>query len=190
MTCDLETFFKPKSIAVIGASKDSRKIGNAVLTNILVSDYECEVYPINLHEKEILGIKCYKKVTEVPGIVDLGIISVPAPIVPKVVKECVQKKVKNLIIISSGFSEAGNNELEGKIKKIVEKSNTRVLGPNTMGYKNASDALDASFVFGMPRKGNLALISQSGALGMGMIYLANNEFVGISKIIGGGDMIG
>ena len=185
----LETFFKPKSIAVVGASGDSRKIGHAALKNILISDYQCSVYPINLKEKEILGLKCYKKLTDVPDKIDLVLVSVPAPIVPQIMRECAQKKVENVIIIASGFSEAGNDELENEVKEIIQNSKMRVLGPNTMGYKNASDSLDASFAFGAPRKGNLALISQSGALGVGMIYLANNEFVGVSKIIGMGNKI-
>ncbi len=189
MVKNLDTFFKPKSIAVIGASKNSTKIGHATLKNILISDYECKVYPINPKEKEILGVKCYKSIKDVPGKIDLVMVSVPAKIVPNVMKECVQKKVQNTIIISSGFSEIGDHNLEDEIKKIVEKSNMRILGPNTMGYKNASDSLDASFVFGVPRKGNLSLISQSGALGIGMIYLANNEYVGVSKIIGVGNKL-
>jgi len=189
MNNNLETFFKPRSIAVVGASKDSTKIGNAALKNILISDYECKLYPVNLNEKEILGLKCYNKISDIPEKIDLVLISIPAKFVPKIVKECVEKKVENLIIISSGFSEIGNNELEAEIKRIIEKSKIRVLGPNTMGYKNASENLDASFVFGVPRKGNLALISQSGALGIGMIYLANNEFVGVSKIIGVGNKL-
>ena len=104
-------------------------------------------------------------------------------------QNCAQKKVKNVIIISSGFSEVGNHKLEEELAKIIEKSNMRVLGPNVMGYKNSSNGLDASFAYGNARKGNLSLISQSGALGIGMIYLANNEFVGISKIIGVGNKI-
>ncbi|MCJ2513431.1 MAG: CoA-binding protein [Candidatus Thermoplasmatota archaeon] len=189
MKNNLETFFKPRSIAVVGASKDSTKIGNATLKNILISDYECKLYPVNLNEKEILGLKCYNKISDIPEKIDLVLISIPAKFVPKIVEECVQKKVENVIIISSGFSEIGNSELETEIKRIIEKSKIRVLGPNTMGYKNASENLDASFVFGVPRKGNLALISQSGALGIGMIYLANNEFVGVSKIIGVGNKL-
>ena len=185
----LNKFFKPKSIAVVGASRNSTKIGHAALKNIIISDYECKLYPINLKEKEILGLKCYKKLADVPGKIDLVLVSVPAKIVPQIMSECVQKKVENVIIISSGFGEVGNYELEDKVKRIVANSKMRILGPNTMGYKNASDNLDASFVFGHPRKGNLSLISQSGALGIGMIYLANNEFVGISKIIGVGNKL-
>jgi len=185
----LETFFKPKSIAVIGASKDSRKIGNAALKNILISDYECKVYPINTHEKEILGLKCYKKVQDVPEKIDLVLVSVPAKIVPTVLRDCKEKNVKNVIIISSGFSEVGKNKLEDELESIIKNTDMKVLGPNVMGYKNASIGLDASFVYGNPKKGNVSLISQSGALGIGMIYLANNEYMGVSKIIGVGNKI-
>lgn len=189
MSQELELFFKPRSIAVVGASANPTKIGHAALKNILISNYQCKLYPVNLDEDEILGLKCYKKLTDIPDPVDLVLISVPAPVVSSVVKDCVIKKVKFIIIITSGFSEIGNFKGEEEIKKIVEGSGIRILGPNTMGYKNASDGLDASFVFGTPRKGNVALISQSGALSIGMIYLANNEFVGLSKIIGMGNKI-
>ena len=189
MSKSLEDFFRPKSIAVVGASADSRKIGYATLKNIIISNYQCDIYPINLKEKEILGYKCYKKIGDVPGNIDIVVISVPAPIVPQVLRECKEKKVKYVIIISSGFSEAGNEGLEDELREIIKGSKMRVLGPNVMGYKNASDDLDVSFVFGNPRKGNVALISQSGALGIGMIYLANKEFMGVSKIIGVGNKL-
>ena len=189
MIHEFDSFFKPKSIAVVGASRNSTKIGHAVLKNILISDYECKLYPINLNEREILGLKCYKKLIDVPSTIDLVLISVPAKTVPHVIRDCVKKKIKKVIIISSGFSETGEVLLEDEIRRTIEGKNIRILGPNTMGYKNASDGLDASFVFGMPRKGNLSLISQSGALGIGMIHLANNEFVGLSKIVGVGNKI-
>jgi acyl-CoA synthetase (NDP forming) len=189
MTESLETFFKPKSIAVVGASKNPTKIGHASLKNILISDYPCKLYPVNPKEEQILGLKCYNKLTDIPDTIDLAMIAVPEPLVVQIIQDCVKKKIKWVIIISSGFSEIGNHDAEEAIKKMVKGTNVRILGPNTMGYKNASDNLDVSFVFGMPRKGNLALISQSGALGMGMIYLANNEFVGLSKIIGVGNKL-
>ncbi|MCJ7572297.1 MAG: CoA-binding protein [Candidatus Thermoplasmatota archaeon] len=189
MTKNLETFFKPKTIAVVGASKDSRKIGHSALKNLLISDYQCKIYPINPKEESILGLKCYKKVTDVEGNIDLVLISVPAAIVPRILKDCKEKNVKNVIIISSGFSEIGNHDLENELKTIIKDSKMRVLGPNVMGYKNASIGLDASFVYGNPRKGSIALISQSGALGIGMIYIANNEYMGVSKIVGVGNKI-
>lgn len=189
MTHKLDTFFKPKSIAVVGASRDSRKIGHAALKNILISDYECKLYPVNLKEKEILGLKCYKKVNDIPRKVDLVLISVPAQYVANVLRDCVKKRVENVIIITSGFSEVGKHDMEKELKQIMDKADMNVLGPNVMGYKNASIGLDASFVYGNPRKGNVALISQSGALGIGMIYLANNEYMGVSKIIGVGNKL-
>ena len=121
MKQELETFFKPKTIAVIGASNNITKIGNAALKNILVSDYECRVYPINPHEKYIMGLKCYKKITDVPGEIDLALIAVPAKIVPGIISDCVQKNVGGVIIISSGFSEVGNYELENEVKVWKEK---------------------------------------------------------------------
>lgn len=189
MKQNLEIFFNPKTIAVVGASKDSRKIGHAALKNLLISDYQCKIFPINPKEKSILGLKCYKKVTQVSEKIDLVLISVPAVIVSSILKDCREKKVKNVIIISSGFSEIGNHNLENDLKSIIKNSKMRVLGPNVMGYKNASIGLDASFVYGTPRKGNIALISQSGALGIGMIYMANNEYMGLSKIVGVGNKI-
>ena len=189
MTHPLDSFFNPKTIAVIGASNNTIKIGHATLKNILISDYICKLYPVNPHDKQILGLKSYKKVTGIPTSIDLALIAVPAKFVPEIIADCVKKKIKNVIIISSGFSEIGNHDLENQIRQLTKNANMRILGPNTMGYKNASANLDASFAFGMPRKGNLALISQSGALGMGMIYLANNEFVGLSKIVGAGNKI-
>lgn len=190
MKQSLTWFFQPRSIAVVGASKNSQKIGHATLKNIIISEYQCELYPVNPKEETILGLRCYPSVVDIPKSIDLVIISVPAKNVPQVLKECVKKQVQYVIIISSGFGEIGNHELEQNLKDIMKQAPyMRVLGPNTMGYKNSSIDLDASFVFGMPRKGNLALISQSGALGMGMIYLANTEFVGLSKIVGVGNKI-
>src|SRR4030042_2926135 len=144
MKQSLETFFRPKSIAVVGASKNPTKIGHATLKNIMISDYNCHLYPINPNEDEILGLPCYKKITEVPGSIDLVLVCVPAPVVPQIIRDCVKKKVKWIILISSGFSEIGNHEGEEEIKKIVDGTGIRILGPNTMGYKNPSDNLDVS----------------------------------------------
>ena len=99
MSHKLDTFFKPKSIALVGASKDSRKIGHAALKNILISDYECKIFPINPKENEILGLKTYKSILNVKEKIDLVLICVPAKIVPTIMKECIKKNVKNVIII-------------------------------------------------------------------------------------------
>ena len=94
----LESFFKPKTIAVVGASRNITKIGHAALKNILISDYECQVFPVNPNEKEILGLKCYKKISQIPVDLDLVSISVPSKLVPQILRDCVKKKVKNVII--------------------------------------------------------------------------------------------
>src|SRR4030042_161608 len=168
MKQSLETFFNPKSIAVVGASKNPTKIGHASLKNILISDYPCRLYPVNPNEDEILGMKCYKRLTDIPNPIDLVMVSVPEPLVLQIIADCVKTKVKWAIITTPGFSEIGNHQGEEAIKQLARGTGIRILGPNTMGYKNASDNLDVSFVFGMPRKGHLALISQSGALGIGL----------------------
>jgi len=121
--------------------------------------------------------------------IDLAIIAVPAEFVPKVMTECAKKKVKGVIVISSGFGETGEKGklLEEEVLQIARKGGMRLIGPNTLGYKDPIDNLDAAFVFGMPRPGEIALISQSGALCIGMIYYANGEHIGLSRVISVGN---
>jgi acetyl coenzyme A synthetase (ADP forming)-like protein len=188
-THTLDLFFNPSSIAVIGASRTPTKIGYETLKNVLVSNYHGKVYPVNPNASHILGLKCYPSVLALPYDVDLALITVPAKFVPKVILECGKKGVKGAIIISSGFSEIGEGKLEDEVLETARKYNVRILGPNTMGFKNATNSLDAAFVYGMPRKGNIALISQSGALSIGMIHLANSELIGLSKVVGTGNKI-
>ena len=185
----LDRFFNPRSIAVIGASRIPTKIGHETLKNVLVSNYEGAVYPVNPNATEILGLRCYPSIQAIPDEIDLALITVPAKQVPKIIRECGKKGVFGAIVISSGFGEAGNDELEEELLKIAKEGNVRILGPNTMGFKNATNSLDAAFVYGMPRKGPIALISQSGALSVGMIHLANHELLGLSKVVGTGNKI-
>ncbi|HEX7392697.1 MAG TPA: CoA-binding protein, partial [Thermoplasmata archaeon] len=121
--------------------------------------------------------------------IDLAIVAVPAEFVPKVMSECARKKVKGVIVISSGFGETGEKGrlLEEEITAIAKKAHMRLIGPNTLGYKDPIDRLDAAFVFGMPMPGEIALISQSGALCIGMIYYANGEHIGLSRVISVGN---
>ena len=187
----LERMFSPKSIAVIGASREPVKIGHATLLNVLVSGYPGKVYPVNPHSDEIMGLKCYPSVLTIPDEIDLAVITIPARFVPKVVGECAKKGVAGVIIISAGFGEIGGEGkvLEDELRKIVGETGIRIIGPNTMGYKNPIDDLDASFVFGMPDPGAIALASQSGALCIGMIHHANRERIGLSKVISVGNKI-
>jgi acetyl coenzyme A synthetase (ADP forming)-like protein len=186
---DLKPIFSPKSIAVIGASRSPMKIGYEILQNILVQGYTGKVYPINPETPMIMGLKTQPSVLAVKDDIDLAIIAVPAEFVPKVMTECAKKKVKGAIVISSGFGEIGEKGklLEDEVLQIARKGGIRLIGPNTLGYKDPIDNLDAAFVFGMPRPGEIALISQSGALCIGMIYYANGEHIGLSRVISVGN---
>ncbi|MBE0518715.1 MAG: CoA-binding protein [Thermoplasmata archaeon] len=186
---DLRPIFSPKSIAVVGASRSPMKIGYEILQNILVHGYRGKVYPINPETPEIMGLKTQPSVLAVKEDIDLVIVAVPAEFVPKVMMECARKKVKGVVVISSGFGETGERgrQLEAEILDIARKGGIRLVGPNTLGYKDPIDNLDAAFVFGMPQKGEIALISQSGALCVGMIYYANGEHIGLSRVISVGN---
>jgi acetyl coenzyme A synthetase (ADP forming)-like protein len=182
---DLKPIFSPKTIAVIGASRNPTKVGYEILQNILVNGYTGKVIPINPETPQILGLKTQPSVLAVKEDIDLAIIAVPAEFVPKVMTECAKKKVKGAIVISSGFGETGpqGKVLEDQVLQIARKGGIRLIGPNTLGYKDPIDNLDAAFVFGMPRPGEIALISQSGALCIGMVYYANGEYIGLSRVI-------
>ncbi|MDI6917180.1 MAG: CoA-binding protein [Thermoplasmatales archaeon] len=185
----LDFFFNPKSIAVIGASRTPGKIGYEALKNVLIYEYKGDVYPVNPNADEVLGLRAYSSVKEIKGDVELGLIVVPAEFVPRALEECGEKGVRGAVIISSGFVEIGNSELGEKVLRIAKKYKIRILGPNTMGFKNANQGLDASFVFGMPYKGRIGIASQSGALSIGIIYYALLERIGLSKVIGMGNKL-
>ncbi len=187
----LERMLAPRSIAVIGAAREPVKIGHATLLNVLVSGYPGKVYPVNPNAHEIMGLKCYPSVLAIDDDIDLAVITIPARFVPKVVRECAVKGVAGVIIISAGFGEIGGEGkvLEDQLRDIVKETGIRIIGPNTMGYKNPIDDLDASFIFGMPEPGDIALASQSGALCIGMIHHANQERIGLSKVISVGNKI-
>lgn len=182
---ELRPIFKPETIAVIGASRSHLKIGYETLLNTLVGGFKGKVYPVNPEAPDIMGLKAYPSVLAIKDRIDLALIVVPAPYVAKVMRECAQKKVKGAIIISAGFGEIGaeGKRLEDEVIQIARSAGIRVLGPNTMGYKSPVDNIDASFVFGMANPGRIALVSQSGALCIGMIHYANAERIGLSRII-------
>ena len=182
---ELRPIFKPETIAVIGASRSHLKIGYETLLNTLVGGFKGKVYPVNPEAPDIMGLRAYPSVLAIKDEIDLALIVVPAAYVAKVMKECAQKKVKGAIIISAGFGEIGpeGKKLEDEVIQIAKKAKIRVLGPNTMGYKSPVDNIDASFVFGMANPGRIALVSQSGALCIGMIHYANSERIGLSRII-------
>ena len=181
----LEPLFKPSSVAVIGASRKVGKVGHDVLKNVLNSGYKGEVYPINPKAQEVLGLKCYPSLLDVPENVDMGVIAVPASIVPKIAEEAGRKRVKVLVVISAGFKESGieGARLESRLVSICKKYGIRILGPNCLGVIDTSTPINASFASAMPIKGNIAFASQSGALCTAVLDWSLKEGVGFSKFL-------
>ncbi|MEM1687249.1 MAG: CoA-binding protein, partial [Zestosphaera sp.] len=166
MSSDIRLFFEPKSVAVIGASRDPLKTGHIILRNIIEGGYKGGIYPINPSADEILGLKCYKSVLEVPESIDLAVVVVPARLVPNVINELSIKGVKAAVIISGGFRETGTQEglrLEEELKFRARESGVRVLGPNCQGVNNPHVGLCASWPL-IKTKGPLSIISQSGTI--------------------------
>jgi acetate---CoA ligase (ADP-forming) len=179
---------QPKSVAVIGASAAKGKIGHTVMVNLQESKYEGKIYPINPKEDQILGINCFASVLDVDGPIDAAIITVPAKFVSNIVDECGKKGVKGLLVITSGFSEVGDEALE---HEIVEKANSygmRVLGPNIVGVLSNSDKFNGSFAPFLPYKGSASLVSQSGALLIGIDAQTYTRGIGFDKLISNGNM--
>lgn len=187
----LEKIFNPKTIAVIGASSRKNSVGSSLVENLLVSGYEGIVYPINPKHKSIHGVKAYQNVKETPDRIDLAIICTPAKTVPGVVEECGQAGVGGVVIISAGFKEAGD---EGKamyqqMRDSVKKYGMRIIGPNCLGFIKPSLNINASFANKMALQGNIAFISQSGALCTAILDWANEQNVGFSHFVSIGSMM-
>ncbi len=180
----LDFFFYPKDVAVIGASANKEKIGYAVLNN-LVKSFKGKIYPVNPKGGEILGIKVFRDISELPEAIDLAVITVPRNLVIEIMEKLALKKVKGVIIITAGFKEVGKEGyfLEEKIIDIANRNNMIVLGPNCLGMINTYADLNTTFAPLTPLKGNIAFFSQSGALGQAILDWAFGENIGFSKFI-------
>lgn len=188
----LEPFFNPASIAVIGASRDSGKPGRAILKN-LVGHYKGRLYPVNPKSAEIDGLKCYKSVLDIPGTIELAVISIPAPFVPQAVEECGKKRVKCAIVISGGFSELGNHELEKQVVDAARRCGIRIIGPNCLGvldvYSKVNSMFLPNFRVATPKPGPVAFVSQSGAVCATGLDMAAADGIGISKMVSYGNKV-
>ncbi|MCS7093857.1 MAG: CoA-binding protein [Candidatus Aenigmarchaeota archaeon] len=188
----MEKFFYPRSVAIIGASQKEGKIGFSLVKN-LKEKFRGKIYPINPNADSILGLKVYPSVLEVEDEIDLCIIAVKSNIVPNVLEECGKKGVKNVVIISAGFSEAGEEGkvLEREIKKIAERYRIRIVGPNTIGVFNPEIGLDATFFLDQdvnkPGEGNVSFFSQSGTVAVLAMESFSESNIGISKLISYGN---
>jgi acetate---CoA ligase (ADP-forming) len=184
----LTGLLRPKSIAIIGASSTPGKIGHTVVKNLVESGYEGGIYPVNPTADEILGLKVYKSVLDIPEPVDAAAITVPAKFVIDVAKECGEKGVKGLIVITSGFAEVGETELEEEVVRIAHSYGMRVLGPNVVGTLSNSDNMNASFAPFLPLEGSASLVSQSGALLIAIDAITYTRRIGFDKMISIGNM--
>jgi acetyltransferase len=180
----LEKMFNPESVAVVGASHVKGKVGRAVLDN-LMNDYEGMIYPINPNSTEIEGLKCYKTVLDVPAPIDLAVIVIPSKLVPQAVRECGEKGIKYLVIISAGFKEVGveGARLENEVKDIARSYGMRIVGPNCLGTLNTHTKCNASFAKKMPPTGNISIITQSGALGTAILDWSDSTGIGFDSFV-------
>ena len=183
----MKKIFNPKTVALIGASGELNTVGFGLANNILEGKKARKVFFVNPFQKEILGEQCFEKIANIKEKIDLVIIAVPQKIVKSVVLECCEKKVGAIIIVSSGFKETGNVKEEEEIKEIVNKYKIPLIGPNCLGIINPSINLNASFAPLTPKKGNIAFLSQSGALLDSVLGMSQNEDMGFSKIVSYGN---
>ena len=184
----LDGLFRPKSVAVIGASATPGKIGFSVVEALLNGKYPGDIYPINLKLDEILGVKVYKSILDLKDKVDLAVITIPAKFVLNAVEECGQAGVKGVSVITSGFGEVGDQETERKLVEAAHKYGMRLLGPNIIGTLSNSDKCNASFATMLPLGGSGSLISQSGALLIALDMGTYLRGVGFDKLVSLGNM--
>jgi acetyltransferase len=181
----LESFFNPKSVAVVGVSADPKKLGSLIFNNLQNAKYKGKLYPINTRVggQELYGHMSFKNVREINEPLDLAILVVAAKFCSSVVDDCIANGTKNISIIAAGFSEIGNNKLENEIAEKCLKNNINLLGPNCLGHISTFTDLNASFADGYPSKGNVAFISQSGAYCCAMLDWAEKKKIGFSHFI-------
>ena len=187
----LKSIFSPRSVAVVGATEKAGSVGKTVFWNLISSPFGGVVYPVNTQRPSVMGIKAYPNVSSVPDKVDLVVVCTPAKAVPDIIKECADIGVKSAIVISAGFKELGapGIELERQVLEHARRGKMRIIGPNCLGVMNPITGLNATFAGGMAKPGNVAFISQSGALCTAVLDWSLTEMVGFSGFISIGSML-
>lgn len=187
-----EAFFRPKGVAIVGASRDPLKLGYGVVRNLVENHYDGAIYPINHRADEILGVKCYNTLLEVPDPVDLAILVVPAHYVETSLLEAIERGIKHVTVVSGGFREAGPEGIarEERLKELIREHDIALLGPNCIGTIDTHTPLNSTFVAGHPRAGSIALMSQSGAVAAAIIDWARGSGVGFSRMVSLGNQSG
>jgi acetyltransferase len=187
----LDFIFRPASVAVIGATDRQGSVGRTVLENLLRGSWSNSTYPVNPRHNEILGVRCYPTIGDIPGRVDFAVVVTPAVTVPGVIRDCVTAGVKGAVIISAGFKETGTEgaRLETKILGEARRGRLRLIGPNCLGIMNPTIGLNATFAQKMALPGNVAFLSQSGALCTAILDWSQREAVGFSAFVSTGSML-
>jgi acetyltransferase len=187
----LDVNFSPRNVAVIGATEAAGSVGRTLLWNLISNPFGGTVYPVNPKRPSVLGIKAYPTIADVPEKVDLAVVVTPAPTVPGVINQCADAGVKGAIIISAGFKEMGapGVELERQVLAAARRGKMRVIGPNCLGVMNPLSGLNATFAAGMAKPGNVAFLSQSGALLTAILDWSLRELVGFSAFVSTGTML-
>src|SRR5690606_4994331 len=183
----MKRIMEPKAVAVIGASNEDGKIGNSVMKNIVNGGYSGKLYPVHPKADEILGVKAYKSVKDIPGDVDVAVFAIPAKFVAGALTEVGEKKIPGAVLIPSGFAEAGEPELQREVVEVGKKYNIRLMGPNIYGFYYLPADLSATFCTPFDVKGSAALSSQSGGIGMAIIGFSRSAKMGVSAIVGLGN---
>ncbi|MBI4905983.1 MAG: GNAT family N-acetyltransferase [Acidobacteria bacterium] len=186
----LDVFFKPQSVAVIGATEVENSVGRTTLWNLISSPFGGTVYPVNPKRTRVLGMRCYPSVRDVPEEVELAVVVTPAAAVPGVIRECVEAHVKGALVLAAGFRELGpkGEELERQVLEEAHKGALRILGPNCLGVMCPVTGLNATFATGMAKQGSVAFLSQSGALCTAVLDWSEREHVGFSAFVSLGSM--
>lgn len=189
---DLDFFFNPSSVAVIGASDSVGSVGYETIKNML-EKFKGKVYAVNIKQRPILGNICYKSVLDIPEDVDMAIIAVPAQFVKDALDECGRKKVKGVVVISGGFSEIGEKAREEELLEIAKKYDIRIIGPNCIGVYDNYSGVNTIFLskekISYPPKGKISFLSQSGAFAGLILDWTSKERIGMSKIVSYGNKI-
>ena len=187
----LDALFRPRSVAVVGTSARARSVGREILGNLLAMDFQGVVFPVNPHLNVVASLRCFPSVDAIPDPVDLAVVVVPADHVIEVARQCAAKGVRGMVVISAGFREVGpaGRKLEDELMAIARDAGMRVIGPNCMGIINTDPGvrLNASFAAARPVPGNVAFVSQSGALGEAILTQAKDLGLGISHFVSAGN---
>ena len=185
----MRRIMQPNAVAVIGATPEDGKIGNSVMKNLINGGYQGAIYPIHPRAEEILERQCYKSVLDVPGEIDIAIFCIPARFVAQVLAEVGKKNIPGAILIPSGFAEVGEEALQQEVVNVAREYNVRLMGPNIYGFYYTPKNLCATFCTPYDEKGQVALSSQSGGVGMAIIGFSRSAKMGVSAIVGLGEQV-